>query len=164
MIEFRDPGTLAITAVALSTAGLATSGIQSLQQGAAGAADLKAQRELEATAARREIRDEVEQNRRSLARTRALLSAGGAGTDVIAGVLGAQGAESLIRQHRIRTGAATTRSLLTARASNVRQAGRIGAAGQFAQAGSTAAGGGAKLLRRGNFGGRTSIDPTTLLP
>lgn len=136
MIVFNAPAAIApvvayasIAAAAASAAAAGLSAYSSYQQGEAAAADAKLQARLAQTEAQRAVRDEREENKRQLARTRALLSGSGGDLSTILSLTSAQGRESLIRQHRIKTGAAVTRETSQTRAANLRQQGRTELAG-----------------------------------
>lgn len=116
MLTFHDP----VTAIFQGFADRAAAQAE--------AADLKAQATLERTATQQELRDEREENKRQLARTRALLSGGGVDVGAILSLTSAQTRESLIRQHRIESFGATRAGLLTGRARNVQKQGDIAAA------------------------------------
>lgn len=133
---FHSPAVVAPLMVAAAGAQAVTGIIESQAQ----AADLKAQAEAERIARRRELRDEREENRRQLARTRALLSAGGTDIGTILSLSGAQAGESAIRQHRIRSDSRLRERGLRTRAGNVRRAG-------FFRAGSSLLSGGAGIAK-----------------
>lgn len=130
MLIFNDPisPTVLLGLTAAATAAAAGGQIISAQ---AESADLQAQADAEAVSRRRELRDEREQSRRQLARTRALLSARGADLSTVLSLTGAQAGESGIRQQRIRSDSAMRASGLRTRASNVRRAGLVQAGGSL---------------------------------
>jgi hypothetical protein len=131
MIVFHEP-------LALVAQGFAERG-----QAQAQANDLDVQRDLSATSAQQGIRDEKETSRLKIARTRALLSAGGGTVGTIVGLTGAQRRESLIRQHRTQTGSDVRRATLKARKRNVTASGTVSAGlGLVRGVGSAATGGG----------------------
>lgn len=152
MIIFREPTSttaliLAATAAAASAGGAIATGVSQKRAADAAAADAELQAKLQQTEAARAIRDEREENKRQLARTRALLSGRGADLGTIISMTGAQSRESLIRQQRLSTGAQVADVTGRARASNLRQKGRMDLAGGLLEGSGSLLTGGAKLYQ-----------------
>lgn len=113
---FHEPTTIMAAAAVASAATTAYTAHTSAQEA-------EAQAEAEALSRRREIRDEREERKRQIARTRALLSGGGTDIGTILSLTGKQMGESMIREHRIRTDSRIRQRSLRARARNERVAG-----------------------------------------
>ena len=124
MRTLRDP--LTIVAVAFTVISTIADASAAKSQAFAEASVLDAQAQLERVSRARELRDAAKSREQRLARTRALLAAGGGDTTVGTGLalLTDQRAEALTEEQRLLSDSLTQERFLLARASNTRARGR----------------------------------------
>lgn len=124
MRTLHDP--LTIATIVFSTFSAFADASAAKSQANAEAAFLQIQAQQERVSRARELRDSEKARNARLARTRALLAAGGGDTTVGTGLalLTDQRAESLIEEQRLLADSQARERSLTARASNVRARGR----------------------------------------